>query len=66
MPITERELWACAQHVIETHGHLADAFVVERVTVLAAEKDLAGLRTWQAIAERMYRLRNVQPPSVLN
>jgi len=55
--ISERELWACANQVLEQHGEVADAFVAERMRTLAASADEEGVRTWMAIARRLDALR---------
>jgi len=55
--ISDRELWACAQQVIDHHGPDADRFIADRMTALAAAGDEAGIRAWRAIAERVDRLR---------
>jgi len=57
--ISDRELWACASHVLERHGRHVDEFIAERTADLAAKGDEAGARTWLAIAERVDQLRNV-------
>ena len=58
--ISDRELWACANQVINHHGPDVDAFIAERMRALAAAGDAAGTRTWLAIAERVDRLRDLK------
>lgn len=56
MPLTDWELWACAQQVIKQHGAKAPAVAAERIAAMAATGDLDGLQAWQAIAERIDQL----------
>jgi len=63
--ISERELWACAHQVLKQHGAKADAFVAERVAMLATAQDEAGVRTWRAIARRLDRLRDATDQGAL-
>ena len=56
--ISDRELWACANQVLNHHGPDADAFIADRVAALETAGDDAGARTWAAIAERIGQLRN--------
>jgi hypothetical protein len=53
MMTKDRELWACAAHVLGKHGEEAIAFVADRVAALARAGDGAGIRTWRMIAERI-------------
>lgn len=57
--ISERELWGCANQVLEQHGEAADEFIATRIRSLAAASDEAGMKTWMAIADRLDRLRLV-------
>lgn len=59
--VDERELWACANTVIEQYGERADQFVSERITSLATEGDQRGVTTWKAIATRMSILCEMEP-----
>lgn len=59
MAISDRELWACAQQVLNHHGPDANDFIAERMAALAADGDGAGTRTWLAIAERVDQLRDL-------
>lgn len=58
--ISDRELWACAQQVLNHHGPDADAFVRDRLSALSASGDEAGTRIWLAIADRIERLRDTE------
>jgi len=58
--ISDRELWACANQVLDHHGPDVDDFIAERMTALAADEDQAGTRTWLAIAERVDQLRDLK------
>jgi hypothetical protein len=54
--ISDRELWACANQVLQQHGDRAPVFVAERIGALALAGDEAGVAAWRAIATRMDRL----------
>jgi len=58
--ISDRELWACANQVLDHHGPDVDDFIAERMSALAADGDQAGTRTWLAIAERVDQLRDLK------
>ena len=55
--ISDRELWACAQQLINHHGPDVDRFIEERMTALARAGDDAGMQAWLAIANRVDQLR---------
>ena len=55
--ISDRELWACAQQVINHHGPDVDRFIEARKTALAEAGDDAGVEAWLAIANRVDQLR---------
>ena len=54
--LSDWELWACANHVLQTHGDKAPLYVAEQIGALALDGNDAGIRTWQAIAERIVQL----------
>ena len=58
--IGDRELWACANQVLNHHGSDADAFIESRLTALTAAGDEAGTKAWRAIAARVGQLRDVE------
>lgn len=58
--ISDRELWACAIQVICAHGNGVEAFIIARLTELANVHDLAGVKTWKAIAARVEQLRDMR------
>jgi hypothetical protein len=60
--ISDHELWACANYVLNHHGPDVDRFIAERMSALAAAGDHAGTQAWSAIAERVDRLRQMPPP----
>ena len=51
--IDEKELWACANTVLDQHGDQAPVFVAERIGQLALDGDREGVQTWKAIAHRI-------------
>ena len=59
--LSEWELWACAHHVLQTHGDNATLYVAEQIGALALAGEEAGIRTWQAIAERIVQLSSNAP-----
>ena len=61
--ISDRELWACAAHVIKTHGANAPRHVAERIGALALAGDSDGVATWQAIAKRVAALNETEAPA---
>lgn len=61
--ISDRELWACAAHVLKTHGTNAPRHVAERIGALALAGDSDGVATWQAIAKRMAALTETEAPA---
>jgi hypothetical protein len=56
--LSDRELWACANRVLESHGEKAPIFVAERIGALALAGDSDGIATWKAIASRLDQLIN--------
>lgn len=56
MPLTDWELWACAQKVIADHKAKAPAHVASMIGTMASAGDHEGVQTWQAIAERVDQL----------
>lgn len=60
MPLSDWELWACAQQVVQQHGTRAAEHIEKRVTALAEAGDEEGLRTWLAIAGRVDELEDVE------
>lgn len=61
--ISERELWACAQQVLQQHKDGVDLFIAERVAALAVAGDAEGVLTWTAIADRLDQLRDTHGTS---
>jgi hypothetical protein len=56
VPLSDWELWACANTVLKTHGDKAASHVAEQIGALALKNDEAGIRTWQEIAKRIVEL----------
>lgn len=57
MPLSDWELWACANTVLKTHGDKAASHVAEQIGALAPKDDEVGIRTWQEIAKRIVELQ---------
>ncbi|WP_188064796.1 DUF6961 family protein [Sphingobium sp. KCTC 72723] len=53
---TDWELWACAQKLIKQHQAKAPLQVAIRIAELATDGDADGVRTWQAVGERVDQL----------
>ena len=51
--LSDWELWACANRVLQTHGENAPLHIAEQIGALALAGDAEGIRTWQAIARRI-------------
>ncbi|CCW20136.1 hypothetical protein EBBID32_45070 [Sphingobium indicum BiD32] len=56
MPLTDWEIWACAQQVIKQHKAKAPLHCALRVAELATGGDQEGVQTWQAIAAKVDQL----------
>jgi len=54
--IDDRELWACANLLVQQHGENARAHADRRIAALSGKGDQKGVATWQAIADRVERL----------
>lgn len=59
VPLSDWELWACANTVLEAHGAQAPVHVAEQIGALALKGDDEGIRTWQEIAKRIAELEAV-------
>ncbi|MFA7586146.1 MAG: hypothetical protein WCY11_08120 [Novosphingobium sp.] len=60
MPLSDWELWACANHVLGIHGHDAPRHVAEQIGTLALAGDQEGIRAWQEIAKRITDLADLK------
>lgn len=54
--LTDRELWACANQVVQIHGDKSPLFIAEQIGALALAGDDEGIDTWKAIAQRLASL----------
>ncbi|MXO74842.1 hypothetical protein GRI40_06360 [Altererythrobacter aerius] len=54
--ISDWELWACANAYVNRHQEDAPAIAAMRCDELLEEGDIAGVRTFQAIIERIHKL----------
>ena len=57
--LTDWELWAVANAVLQQHGEGAPRFVAERLAAVAADR--AGVATWLEVGRRIGQLNG--PPS---
>ncbi|MDB5720599.1 MAG: hypothetical protein JWP15_1217 [Alphaproteobacteria bacterium] len=55
--LTDWELWAVANHLVEEHGEGARGFAAMRRDALAAARDRAGAEAWDLIIERIQQLQ---------
>ncbi len=65
-PITDRELWACAQKVIDMHGPDAELHAAMRADELLDAGDIDGQRVWLAILARIDEWRSKNVPLLLH
>lgn len=63
--VGERELWACAQKVIDMHGRDAELHAAGRADELLEAGDLDGQRVWKAILARIEAWRREHLPPLL-
>jgi hypothetical protein len=56
MVLSDQELWAAANMILQQHGDRAPVHVAERIGALALARDMDGVITWKAIAGRMDQL----------
>lgn len=49
MPISDREIWACANHILIHHSEGAALYAAQRADALLAQGDMEGRRTWLRI-----------------
>ena len=59
--LSDWELWAVANEVLEQHRGDAPLFVAARLGDLAVKGDAAGIATWQAVARRIATLMAAAP-----
>jgi hypothetical protein len=57
VPLSDWELWSCANTVLKTHGDKAALHVAEQIGALVLKGDDEGIRTWQNIAKRIEQLQ---------
>lgn len=60
MPLSDWELWACANQVLTAHGRDAPLHVAEQIGTLALAGDQEGVRAWQEIAKRIAGLADLK------
>jgi hypothetical protein len=60
--ISDRELWACANKMIQMHGLDAGFHAATRADELLASGDLDGQRTWKLILARIEELQLSRAP----
>jgi hypothetical protein len=56
-PVSEWELWACAQETIRQHGEKAAGHATARIETLEAQGATRGAVTWRLIRDRIAQLQ---------
>ncbi len=64
--IEDREIWACANHLIRQHGDRAWFEASQRADELLAAGELEGHRTFLRILKRIRQLEQVQPDEMVH
>jgi hypothetical protein len=64
--IEDRELWACANLLVQQHGDGARSYADKRTADLADVGDRKGAVTWRAIADRIACLGTMTSGKPLN
>lgn len=59
--VADREVWACANLLIQQHGEDAWFWAAQRADKLFAEGSLDGQRTFLRIMKRIEQLQQVTP-----
>lgn len=54
--LSEWELWACANRVLQSHGENASLHAAEQIKALTQAGDADCVRAWRAIARRIAQL----------
>lgn len=61
--LSDWELWACANQVLQTHRDDSPRCVAEQIGALALQGDTDGIATWQEIARRVSQLAGLDAAS---
>lgn len=61
--IDDREIWACAAHLLERYGDAAAFHAAQRVDDLILNSDIEGQRTWKRILKKIEELERMAPPT---
>ena len=64
-PLSDRELWACAQKVLDMHGTDAELHAALRADELLESGDIDGQRVWLTILARIEEWRSEHLPPLL-
>lgn len=59
--IEEREIWACAAHVMRQYGDEAAFHAAQRADELIAASNIEGQRTWLRILARIEAMERMEP-----
>ena len=62
----DREIWACANHVLTRYGADAAFHAAQRADELLEKGDLDGHRVWLSILDRVSKLEAQRPASALH
>jgi len=58
--LSDWELWACANQVLNLHGDKAAHHVAEQIGALVLQGDEDGIAAWQEIARRIAALADTE------
>ena len=64
--LTDWELWAVANKVLDQHGENVGAFLQERIETLGEQDDTEGVATWLAIIQHVRKLVKIGPDEARN
>lgn len=64
--LSDWELWACANRVLQSHGKNASLHAAEQIEALTRAGDADGARAWRAIARRIAQLSGKDGPAAVH
>lgn len=62
--LSDWELWACANQVLQIHGDQGPRYIAEQIGALVLAGDRDGIETWKAIAKRLAELAGLSTTPV--
>lgn len=64
--IDDKEIWACAHHVMKRYGDAAWLHAAQRADELLEANDQEGHKSWMRILERIEELEEMTPPGAVH